>query len=302
MAEYDLKAFAFRQGGRERAGLAVGEDLYDLSWFLSEWPGAEDFELPDQPTLLDLLESGCFSLELLREVWRFARDSRLDEVARLAGEPDFLPPITRPQKILCLGRNYAAHAREVGHDVPEEPIFFAKSPSALIGHGKAIQLPSASQRVDHEGELAVVVGRRAKGVRPEEAWGYVSGYTIVNDVTARDVQKLDLEQQKPWFRSKSFDTFCPCGPWLVPRESVPDPHSLTLEVRVNGEVRQKASTSEMIFRIPEILAYLSAHLTLEPGDIIATGTPEGIRPLHPGDVVEVTITGIGTLRNPVERG
>jgi 2-keto-4-pentenoate hydratase/2-oxohepta-3-ene-1,7-dioic acid hydratase in catechol pathway len=299
MAEETLKIFSFRRAGKERAGLCVGSQLYDLSWLLCEWPGTEDLELPDFPTVLHLIERGCFGREWLRELWRFACDGSLAGSARLQEPVEFLPPITRPQKILCLGRNYAAHAQETGASVPEEPIFFAKAPSSLIGHEQPIRLPALSKRVDHEAELAFVIGKRAKGVPAEKAWDYVAGYTIVNDVTARDLQKADIDKARPWFRSKSFDTFCPCGPWIVPREEIPNPHSLNIELRVNREVRQKANTADMIFKIPELVEYLSAHLTLEPGDIISTGTPEGISPLRPGDVVEVEIERIGVLRNPV---
>ncbi len=298
----DLKAFAYRSHDGERAGLFVDGALYDLTWILAEWPEAGERELPDRPTLFDLLHAGVFTLSFLREAWEFASNTSLARKARLPEDVAFLPPVTRPQKIICLGRNYAAHAREGGHDVPTEPIFFAKAPSALVGHGDAVVLPTQSKRVDHEAELAVVIGRAAKQVPEAEAWDYVAGYTAMNDVTARDLQKKDIERGNPWFRSKSFDTFCPLGPWLVPREAIPDPHALKLEMRVNGQVRQSASTGEMLFKIPRLIAEISVHMTLYPGDIISTGTPQGISPVHAGDVMEVVIERIGTLRNPVKTG
>lgn len=196
-----------------------------------------------------------------------------------------------PSKIICVGRNYAAHARELGNDVPERPLIFLKPPSALIRDGEAIVLPPESSRVEHEAEIGVVIGTRARHVAESEALQCVAGYVPVNDVTARDLQKLDVQ----FARSKGFDTFCPVG--------APAPHAdwRELEVigRVNGTVRQHGRTTDMAFGIPTIIAYISRIMTLEPGDIIATGTPEGVGPLAPGDVVEVEIPGVGTIRNPV---
>jgi len=298
----ELKAFAYRSREGERAGLFVDGALYDLTWILAEWPEAAEHDLSDRATLQDLLERGVFNLAFLHDAWDFASNTSLAQKAQLFEDVDFLPPVTRPQKIVCLGRNYAAHARESGHEIPTEPIFFAKAPSALVGHGHAVLLPPQSSRVDHEAELAVIIGKIAKSALESEAWEAVAGYTAMNDVTARDLQKRDIEQGKPWFRSKSFDTFCPLGPWLVPRDAIQDPHDLRIEMRVNGEVRQSASTGEMLFKIPRLVSEISSHMTLYPGDIIATGTPQGIRPVHEGDVMEVVIERIGTLRNPVQRG
>ncbi|MEB3196789.1 MAG: fumarylacetoacetate hydrolase family protein [Candidatus Sericytochromatia bacterium] len=197
-----------------------------------------------------------------------------------------------PSKILCIGRNYADHAAELGHDLPVEPLVFLKPTSALIGPGEAIVLPALSERVDFEGELALVIGRRCRHVAEEDAWGVIAGYTLINDVTARDLQKKDGQ----WARAKGFDTFAPCGPVVVPDLEVTD---LELKTLVNGEVRQHARTSQLIFPIPRLIAHLSAFCTLEAGDLIATGTPSGVGPLQAGDIVEVWAAGIGTLRNPV---
>lgn len=198
----------------------------------------------------------------------------------------------RPTKILCIGRNYADHAAELGHDVPAEPLVFLKPPSALIGDGDAIVLPSLSDRVDYEGELALVVGTRCRNVAEADALSVIGGYTLLNDVTARDLQKKDGQ----WARAKGFDTFAPCGPVVVADLDVTD---LELKTLVNGELRQAGRTSQLIFPIPRLIAHLSRFCTLEPGDLIATGTPSGVGPLKPGDVVEVWAPGIGTLRNPV---
>jgi len=201
-----------------------------------------------------------------------------------------------PSKIVCVGRNYVEHARELGNEVPERPLLFLKPPSAIIRDGEAIRLPAESARVEHEAEIAVIIGRRASRVPMGEAMHYVGGYAPLNDVTARDLQKTDGQ----WTRAKGFDTFCPLGT-KVPAEGI-DPQALEVIGRVNGEVRQRGHTSQMAFSIPEIVSYISHIMTLEEGDVIATGTPAGVGPLEPGDVVEVEITGLGVLRNPVVSG
>lgn len=202
-----------------------------------------------------------------------------------------LPPVT-PGKIVCIGRNYAAHAAEHGAAVPDEPMLFLKPPSALTGHGGEIVLPPRAGRVDHEAELAVIVGRRASHVRREEALAYVLGCTCANDVSAREYQKKDGQ----WGRAKGFDTFCPLGPWIV---TGLDPADLAIACHVNGEQRQSARTSEMIFDVAALVSFVSGVMTLLPGDVLLTGTPSGVSPLAGGDTVEVTIEGIGTLRSTV---
>ncbi len=206
-------------------------------------------------------------------------------------EVRFLSP-ARPSKIIALGLNYRDHAAELGMALPKEPLLFLKPPSAVIGPEDEIVLPPQSKRVDYEAELAVVIGRKAKNVPPEEALDYVLGYTCFNDVTARDLQKKDGQ----WTRAKSFDTFAPFGPWI---ETELDPSNLKIEARVNGEIRQKSSTQELVFSVPEIISFVSQIMTLLPGDVIATGTPPGVGPLAPGDVVEIEVEGIGVLRNRV---
>jgi len=201
--------------------------------------------------------------------------------------------LPRPSKIVCVGRNYLEHARELGNDVPERPLLFLKPPSALLGEGEAIVLPPESSQVEHEGEIAVVIGRRARHVPEAQAWDYVAGVAPLNDVTARDLQKPDGQ----WTRAKGFDTFCPLGA-MVPLDRV-DRDALEVVCRVNGEVRQHGRVGEMAFSIPRLVAYISGVMTLEPGDVVATGTPAGVGPLRPGDVVEVEIPGVGTLSNPV---
>jgi 2-keto-4-pentenoate hydratase/2-oxohepta-3-ene-1,7-dioic acid hydratase in catechol pathway len=197
----------------------------------------------------------------------------------------------RPTKIICVGRNYAAHARELGNEVPERPLLFLKPPSSVIADGAAIELPPDSRRVEHEAEIAVLVGARARHVSAAEALQCVAGYAPLNDVTARDLQKLDVQ----FTRAKGFDTFCPVGTF-APHD---DWRALEVIGRVNGVVRQHGRAADMTFGIPDLIAYISRIMTLEPGDIIATGTPEGVGPLAVGDEVEVEVPGIGRVRNPV---
>lgn len=212
----------------------------------------------------------------------------------LLSEAKLLPPVT-PSKIICVGRNYRDHAKELGNEVPAEPLLFFKPSSSLLAPGGVVRMPVASSRVDFEGELALVIGKRAIKLPPDANWReYIRGYTLANDITARDLQKKDGQ----WTRAKGFDTFCPVGP-LVSDELDPGT-GLTIETRVNGEVRQHGSTTDFIFSIKALLTYISAAITLEPGDLLLTGTPSGVGPLAVGDRVEVAIPGLGVLVNTVE--
>jgi 2-keto-4-pentenoate hydratase/2-oxohepta-3-ene-1,7-dioic acid hydratase in catechol pathway len=207
---------------------------------------------------------------------------------------ELLAPVT-PSKIVCVGRNYRDHAKELGNAVPEEPLLFFKPPSSLLNPGGVVRMPAASARVDFEGELALVIGKRATKLPADADWrNFVRGYTIANDVTARDLQHKD-GQPTQWTRAKGFDTFCPVGP-LVSDEVDPE-SSLTVETRVNGELRQHGNTLDFIFSIPVLLTYITAAITLEPGDLVLTGTPAGVGPLKTGDVVEISIPGLGVLSN-----
>lgn len=203
-----------------------------------------------------------------------------------------LEPI-RPSKIVCVGRNYREHAAELGNKMPDEPLLFLKAPSAIIYSGDEIVLPGASQQVEHEGELGVVIGRVARNIASDEdPLNYVLGYTCVNDVTARDLQRKDVQ----FTRGKSFDTFCPVGPWI---ETDIDPGNVVVETRLNGEVKQKGNTADMAFPVAFLIRYISEIMTLYPGDLIATGTPAGVSRMKPGDTVEVEVSGIGKLVNRV---
>jgi len=220
----------------------------------------------------------------------------------LAEAAHLLAPIPRPGKIVCVGRNYAEHARERGREIPTQPIFFLKSNNTICGHGDAIVIPPNSTQVDYEAELAVVIGKGGKQIPEDKAYEHVAGYMVLNDVSARDMQSVDQQ----WFRGKSCDTFAPTGPWIVTKDEIPDPHSLHISLTLNGQTMQDSNTGNMIFKIPFLISYLSRSMTLEAGDIVATGTPQGVGAsrtppvfLKPGDSVSITIERIGTLTNPV---
>ena len=211
-------------------------------------------------------------------------------------------PILRPAKITCVGLNYADHAREQGIEPPGSPIFFLKSVNAICGPGDPIVIPPNSTQVDYEAEFAVVIGKGGRNIPEEKAYEHVAGYTILNDVSARDMQFGD----KQWYRGKSCDTFAPTGPWIVTRDEVPDPHRLRISLTLNGRTMQDSNTSNLIFKVPYLISYLSQSLTWEVGDLISTGTPPGVgvfrKPpvfIKPGDTVSITVERIGTLTNPV---
>lgn len=262
--------------------------------------------------MLNLIDRGSRAVALVRglsneaarriksETWRAKARSPL---VRPADRVRFLAPIPRLRKnVFCMGRNYAEHAKERQADVPTVPVFFTKPPTSVIGHDAPVPIYRGTAELDYEVELAVVIGRRGVNIPRETAYHYVFGYTILNDITARDLQKRHMQ----WFKGKGLDRSCPMGPWIVHKSGVPDPHRLRISLRVNGELRQAASTADMVFTIPVLIEVLSAGMTLEPGDIIATGTPAGVAAgfdppkwLQVGDAVEAEIEGIGLLRNRI---
>jgi len=282
-----MKIFAYRHGDRRRIGIVDGPFSRDLTAAL-EAAGVVDSEH-------DLLRSDFFRPQriaaFLKRWRRYA--------PKIEGKMQFDLPVDRPSKILAVGRNFADHARELGNEVEKEPIFFAKMPDSMVPHEGLIRIPRGVGRVDHEAELALVIARDGRDISPQKAFSYVAGYTCLNDVTARELQGADKAKGRPWLRSKSQDTFCPVGPYLVPIDDVLDPHQLKITCRVNGAVRQSASTAEMVHKIPAVISALSRTTTLRAGDLVALGTPAGVSALAPGDVVEVEIEGIGCLRNSV---
>jgi 2-keto-4-pentenoate hydratase/2-oxohepta-3-ene-1,7-dioic acid hydratase in catechol pathway len=220
-------------------------------------------------------------------------DVRRGDLSQLPAGARLLPPCA-PSKIVCVGRNYADHAKEFNNPAPTEPLIFLKPPSSLIASGDVIVLPKTSERVDYEGELGVVIAKRARHVKRSDAPGYIFGYTCVNDVSARDFQRKDSQ----WTRGKGFDTFCPVGPCIVPCDEV-DLNKLRVRTFLNGEKKQDAPVTDMLFDLNVIIEYVSAFMTLEPGDLIATGTPSGVGPLQPGSNIRIDIEGVGVLENTV---
>jgi 2-keto-4-pentenoate hydratase/2-oxohepta-3-ene-1,7-dioic acid hydratase in catechol pathway len=253
---------------------------------------------PGIPNMIDYLKDT--SLESTIEA---ALKGRIG--AKPVEEMNLLAPLPRPTKIIAIGLNYKDHVKETGRELPKSPVLFSKPPTATVGPGATIILPNQAKQVDYEVELGVVIGRGGRNISPDTALDHVGGYTIVNDISARDFQYRDGQ----WFRGKSFDTFAPMGPVLTLPDQLPDPQNLRLQLRLNGKTRQDSSTSKMVFTVAELIADISEVLTLEPGDVIATGTPAGVgfvakpKPvfLQAGDVVEAEVEGIGILRNPVIR-
>jgi acylpyruvate hydrolase len=292
-----MKLLSMRVGEERHAGAVIGDNVIDVAGFLGS--GLED-----------ALGLYGYGVEAIRRnvLFELERDRKLAEECRRAGllrplsEVRLSHPVLRPGKIFGVGLNYAEHAAEQNAKTPETPLIFSKCVTALIGPEDPIRLPRASDQVDYEAELAVVIGKRARSIEAAAAMYYVAGYTIMNDVTARDLQR----RERQWARAKGLDTFAPCGPWLVTTDEIADPHVLAIELRLNGERRQKSNTNDLIFKIPELIEFISQDLTLLPGDIITTGTPSGVgvysQPpsfLKPGDRIEIKIDRIGTLSNPV---
>lgn len=289
-----MRLVTFCEKGRDNFRPGVLEERDGRTLIVDIGEGGLGFP-PTMRSLLEHLNGDCHVLDpMLRHE---------SGVARVPLEDAVLGPVVPdPYKIICIGLNYRDHAHETKLAIPEVPTVFAKYANTLIGHGAAILLSPVSSQVDYEAELAFVIGRRAKAVSTSDALSYVAGYTIFNDVSARDYQ-LRTSQ---WTLGKSFDTFGPLGPALVTTEEISEPHALGIRLRVGDEVLQESNTREMIFSIPTLIAYLSSAMTLEPGDVVATGTPAGVgftrkppRYLRPGEVVEVEIDHLGKLQNPV---
>lgn len=292
-----MRIARFDHRGREGWGFVAGWNRPELSRSEAERFGVVEGPSLGLPESLDDLfrDDAAARLEKARPALASARSA-----LRLSGVSLRAP--VRPSKIVCVGLNYTDHAAEIGAKIPKEPVLFAKFPSAVAGPFDDIRCPAFVTRLDYEAELGVVIGKRAKGVDAARAMEHILGYVAVNDLSARDLQARDGQ----WTRSKSLDTFCPLGPWLVTRDEIADPHRLAIRTRINGEVRQDSSTANMVVKIPELVAYISRGMTLEPGDLISTGTPAGVgmgrKPpafLKEGDVVEVEVESVGVVRNRV---
>ncbi|HUX88836.1 MAG TPA: fumarylacetoacetate hydrolase family protein [Chloroflexota bacterium] len=307
-----MRLLTFTAQGERRAGLEVDGKIVDLAGAAASRATGHQSDRSLPSDLLLLLEAGEAGLRGAHDVEAWvAAELKAGRTPLGPGNRPIIydparvgigPPIARPGKIICLGRNYAEHAAESGHEVLPAPILFAKFANTIGGPGDAIIASRATKRLDYEAELAVVIGKRAKHVALEDALEFVAGYMNLNDVSARDLQN----ETSQWLRGKGGDTWAPCGPYLVTRDEIPDPHALRIRCLLNGEVMQDSNTSKMIFKIPYLIHHISQTITLEPGDVISTGTPSGVgdhrnppRYLHGGDVVQVEVEGLGTLENPV---
>ena len=284
-----MRLVSFEHHGQVRLGSQVGETILDLN--------RANSAIPADMTLF--LQTGAPAMDLARDTLVRASGEgflQQDEIILLA-------PVPHPGKILCIGHNYKGHIGVDRTELPEYPNFFCKTANTITGHQHPIIIPRVTSQVDYEAELAVVIGKRGHDIPEDKAMDHVAGYSIFNDVSARDYQKRTSQ----WFLGKSFDTFGPLGPALVTTDEVPDPHSLDLELKVNGDIKQRTNTSDLIFSIPFLVSYLSQVMTLDPGDIIATGTPAKLpeaaipqRFLEPGDMVEISLERLGILCNPVK--
>ncbi|HKC63668.1 MAG TPA: fumarylacetoacetate hydrolase family protein [Pyrinomonadaceae bacterium] len=304
-----MKLAQFKTAGsaEQKLGLFVEEKLMDVSALaraVKESGGQASDWLLEVSTMLDVIRRGDEALNEIGALLKVANQDAITKDERIAFTLDsveFLPAVY-PEKILAIGRNYVDHAIEGGAEPPKAPLIFTKLPNSLSAHDAPVVLPTISTQVDYEAELAVVMGRRCRRVSEREALDYIFGYTLINDVSARDLQFGDGQ----WVRGKGLDTFAPLGPFITTRDEIEDVHSLNIEGRLNGEVMQSSNTGKMIFRVPYLISYISQGITFEPGDVIATGTPEGVgvfrKPpvlLKAGDVFEVMVEKLGTLRNPV---
>ncbi|WXG40010.1 MAG: fumarylacetoacetate hydrolase family protein [Candidatus Freyarchaeum deiterrae] len=307
-----MKLVTFSQNGILKIGVLFQENkIIDLVSACNLYKTEEKdlaFEIPGD--MIELLNTGEAGIEATRKIFEFIKKQyksepeKLDDIVNDIRQVKIKAPVLNPRKIICLGLNYSDHAEEGGLKPPEKPILFSKPPTAIIGHEEPVIYPKISDKVDYEVELAVVMGKKGREIPEEKAYDYVAGYSVFNDVSARDIQFGDGQ----WFRGKSFDTFAPMGPCLTLKEQISNPQNLKMQMKVNGEIRQDSSTKNMFFKIPYLISFISDVMTLEPGDIIATGTPSGVgiyakpepRLLKVGDVMEASLEKLGVLKNPIK--
>lgn len=301
-----MKFVTAKYGEESFVGLVYETDSKVLPLNIVEKRMLGSTSLPE--TMIECISLGEEFLSKVNTIEKWVKEKEDNSLFLPLDEVELLAPIPRPSKnIFCVGKNYAEHAIEMGskEDIPEHVMVFTKAPTTVIGPEKTIlNQRDITQQLDYEGELAVIIGKKGKGIKREDALDYVFGYTIINDVTARDLQ----DRHKQFFIGKSLDTTCPMGPWIVHSSSIKNPNQLNIETMINGEIRQKSNTEHFIFPVEEVISVLSMGMTLEPGDIIATGTPAGVgkgfkppRFLNPGDLMEITIENIGTLRNDIQK-
>jgi acylpyruvate hydrolase len=312
-----MRLVTYQREGQFRTGAQLDKQVVDLNrahrTALQQTGNEDELAVADArvPTdMIGLLRGGDTSLRAVQQAVAFARGQlevsgktlNQQGIVYATDDISLLPPVVRPGKVICLGLNYRDHAAESGMTVPDYPVLFHKVASSLIGHNQPIVVPRISSKIDYEGELAIIIGRRGKYIAEDEAYSHIAGYTVANDVSARDLQFRTSQ----WTTGKMLDTFGPLGPALVTRDEVPDPHTLSIKTILNGQVLQDGNTADMIFGVPFIVRYISEIVTLEPGDVILTGTPSGIGNtrspqvfMKPGDTIEVEIGRLGKLTNPV---
>ena len=295
-----MRVYALSRDDDPFLGFEDGGSLLDLTRAITLYESSRDNHFGDFCFAVeDLIEENLLSLDYLEGVMEFI--GKHDLAGHLAVDDGALtlPPL-RPGKIIALGNNYRNHIKEMNQKIPEVPVLFGKWPSTVIGPGEPIVRPEWIGNMSYEAELAFIIGRTAKNVTAAEAMDYVAGYTCVNDVTARDIQRKDIGNSLPWMPSKNFDTFCPMGPCVLVAGAVREPVEIGVKSRVNGVTKQDSNTREFIFGIPAVIEHITKIMTLEPGDVVSTGTPEGVGYIVPGDTVEVECEGIGILSNPVK--
>lgn len=298
-----MKLVTYRYLGEIRLGALVGERLADLEaiYFLMKGKNLSGGFPVDMVNFLEMGEE-VERLSLWME--EKSREGLVSEIRTIAlKDVELLAPVPKPGKIICIGLNYLDHIKEAGRPIPKEPVFFGKFANTVIGPEGVVLLPDVSNEIDYEAELAVVIGKKAFQVDKQYALKYVAGYMNFNDISARD-----LQHQGQWIKGKFLDTFAPMGPWLVTQDEIKNPGDLNIQMRLNGTVMQSSNTSNMVFSVEDLVSYLSTLVTLEPGDVIATGTPHGVgfvrKPpvfIQPGDILEVEIQGLGTLRNQAKK-
>jgi 2-keto-4-pentenoate hydratase/2-oxohepta-3-ene-1,7-dioic acid hydratase in catechol pathway len=296
-----MRLLSFEDGHGPAYATFLGQALINLSSLVEAYETSVLKEQPRSPAnILDFLARGYCESEKLAELVEFFDERHLEQKLTVPPGHRTIAPVPRPPKIIALGRNYVLHAQESKMPVPDEPIIFCKSNSSIIGPDATIMIPRDVGRIDHEVELAVVIGKKAKRVQARQAYEYVAGYTIALDITARDLQRSDIEKRQPWYRSKNFDSFTPLGPWVVTADEIPPPIHLDIELSVNGTVRQHANTRDMVFDVATTIEFITKYITLEPGDIISMGTPEGIGSINDGDRIVSRIEKIGEMVNTVK--
>lgn len=310
-----MKLVTFEYEGSHRLGCVSGKHVVDLNHAAESWLNSlgkyRSRQIADAYVPADMvgfLEGGEDSMEMAANALAYALTHAWGASGRkmlhLLSDVKLAAPVRQPRKIICVGHNYREHILEMGREIPKYPVLFAKFANTIIGPQDDIPYPAVTSQLDYEAEFAFVIGKRAQRVAETDALDYVAGYTIVNDVTSRDLQRRTLQ----WLQGKSVDGSAPMGPWLVTKDEIPDPYNLNIELRVNGEIRQRSNTRNLVFNVHHLVSFLSGIMTLEPGDVVCTGTPGGVGAamdppvfLTDGDVVSIQIDGIGTLENKVRK-